>query len=297
MVESNVKFSVCEFTTPDLTFEEDLELYASIGATGISICEVKLRAGEEDQQLAVFRTSGLQAAVCIPINIGVLNCEPIFSGPEDLDDRLTAMCGSIERLAAFAPASVVVITGSPRGHTNAEARRLVVEGLRTAARRAAAFGVRLSIEPLRTDAGLDLTIVSTIDETLSLIEEIGEPNVDIAYDVYHLWDTPNIVALTQDHAGAFGGVHVCDWREPPRSVGDRLVPGDGAIDLPVLFGALEHGGFDGWYDLEIFSDKELPDSLWAIPPRELVESGRVGFERAWTSRQTPVDRFEREQSS
>lgn len=281
MTETRPRYSICEFTTPDLSFEQDLALYSGIGAGGISICEVKLREGEEEQQLQAMRESGLAAAVCIPVNIGVLTCEPDFPGPPDVDRRVEAMCGSIRRLAPFAPASVVVITGSPRGRDPRDARRIVVEGLREAARVAQELGVSLSIEPLRTDGGLDLTIVSTLTETLELIAEVGAPNLDVAYDVYHLWDTPEILDLTQRNAKMIGGVHVCDWREPPRGTGDRLLPGDGTIDLPPIFAALEAGGFKGWYDLEIFSAKSLPDSLWKWPPAELVRRGGEGFMRSW----------------
>jgi sugar phosphate isomerase/epimerase len=277
------RLSICEFTTPDLTFEEDLALYRDAGAAGIAICEVKLREGEESSQLAALKASGLEATICIPVNIGVLTCEPDFPGPVEIDDRIAAMCGSIRRLAAFSPERIVVITGSPRGREADEARRLVVDGLRQAARVAAEHDTALSIEPLRTDGGLDLTIVSTIPETLDLIDEIGEPNIDIAYDVYHLWDTPNVLDLSREQAGRVGGVHVCDWREPPRGTGDRLVPGDGSIDLPAIFAALKQGGFDGWYDVEIFSDKSLPDSLWLWPPRELVERSRDGFHEAFAA--------------
>jgi sugar phosphate isomerase/epimerase len=275
------RFSVCQFSTPDLSFEEDLELLRDLGIAGASICEVKLREGEEGQQLEALRNSGLEAAVCIPINIGVLSCDPLFPGPEAIDDRVTAMCDSIRRLAPFKPDSIVVVTGSARGRDLADARRIAVEGLREAARVAADHGVRLSIEPLRTDGGLDISLVSTVTETLELIDEIGAPNVDIAYDIYHLWDTPQVLELTERHAGAVGGVHVCDWREPPRSPGDRLLPGEGTIDLPPIFAALEAGGYSGWYDLEIFSDKSLPDSLWNWAPRELVERGRDGFIDNW----------------
>jgi sugar phosphate isomerase/epimerase len=275
---------VCQFTTPSLTFEQDLELYRETGALGVGLCEAKLRAGEDEEQLGTFHASGLIASIAIPINIGPLPCEPEFPGPASIDERVEVMCDSIRRLARFSPESVILITGSGRGRTREDAWSIAVEGLREGARVAAEFGTRISIEPLRTDGGLDLTLVSTLPETLALIEDIGAGNVDVAYDVYHLWDTPDIVSLTEQHAGAIGGVHVDDWREPPRGVGDRLLPGDGTIDLPALFGALEVGGFRGWYDLEIFSDLALPDSLWKIPPRDLLERGRSGFLREWEAR-------------
>jgi sugar phosphate isomerase/epimerase len=56
------------------------------------------------------------------------------------------------------------------------------------------------------------------------------------------------------------------------------------IDLPRILGALEAGGFDGWYDLEIFSAETYPDSLLALDPAELTRRGRAGFLRAWEAR-------------
>jgi sugar phosphate isomerase/epimerase len=285
------RFSVCEFTTPDLSFEQDVELCREVGAAGLSVCEVKLDDPDRDEDRArALADADLHSAVAIPVNIGVLTCGDMFPGPEDVDDRVQAMCDSIRRLARFGPASIVVITGSPQDRDPGEARRIVVEGLREAARVAAEFGLRLSLETLRADGGLDLSIVNTITETLELIEEVGAPNLDIAYDVYHVWDEPDLLELTVRHADRIGGVHVCDWREPPRSVGDRLAPGEGTIDLPSILAALERGGFRGWYDLEIFSDKDLEDSLWNLPPRELVERGRDGFLDAWAKASQPPER-------
>ena len=49
------------------------------------------------------------------------------------------------------------------------------------------------------------------------------------------------------------------------------------MDLPAIIGALEAGGFDGWYDMEIFSGEQYPDSLLKLDPVELVRRGREGF--------------------
>jgi sugar phosphate isomerase/epimerase len=85
------------------------------------------------------------------------------------------------------------------------------------------------------------------------------------------------------------GVHVNDRRALTRSWKDRVLPGDGVIDLPAILGALEAGGYDSWFDLEIFSDNgafgdDYPDSLWKLPPVEVVRRGHAGFRRAWEAR-------------
>src|SRR4051812_33375514 len=113
----DAKFSICQLSMPDSTFEEDLEIVKSTGATGIALAEEKLRAGEEAELLAAFRASGLKATVCLPTNIGVLPIQPaiIYEGPQDPDVRLELMCGSVRRLAPFEPDSIVIITGSDIG--------------------------------------------------------------------------------------------------------------------------------------------------------------------------------------
>ncbi|MFL5941235.1 MAG: hypothetical protein ACJ75Q_13095, partial [Gaiellaceae bacterium] len=61
-----------------------------------------------------------------------------------------------------------------------------------------------------------------------------------------------------------------DWREPTRNTNDRVLPGDGIIDFGPILEALR---WDGLYDLEIFSDAELPGSLWREDPCELAARG------------------------
>ena len=104
------------------------------------------------------------------------------------------------------------------------------------------------------------------------------------FDTWHLWDTPDLLEHIRANARNFPAVHVNDWRRDTRSWDDRALPGDGVIDLPAILGALEQGGYDGWYDLEIFSSESYPDSLLRLPAVDLVRRGRSGFLRAWEAR-------------
>ena len=84
------------------------------------------------------------------------------------------------------------------------------------------------------------------------------------------------------HAGRIVSLHVNDRREPTRSVWDRLLPGDGVADIDGILRALDEGGFDGWFELEVLSDdgrveQDFPDSLWHRDPLELVSAGRSQF--------------------
>ena len=73
-----------------------------------------------------------------------------------------------------------------------------------------------------------------------------------------------------------------DWREPTRGWCDRVLPGEGIADVERLVGVLTDAGYDGFYDLEVFSDdgtfgNRYPDSLMRVPVQELACRGREAF--------------------
>ncbi len=283
------KYAVAEYCLPDTTLEEDLALTLASGATGISVLESKLRDGEDEAHIRAIKDSGLAPVTFSPRVITPLPAGGNQAGPADPDARVAAMCDSVRRFATYRPDSVLVFTGFDADRSAADCRRIVVEGLREVAAVAAQHGLVLALEPIRRDLGINVSIVLTIPETLELIDEIGAANVEMAYDVYHLWDTPDLAAHTRAFASRFRGVHVSDWRQPTRSWMDRAIPGEGIIDLPAIFGALEAGGYDGWYYLETPSDDgryghAFPDSLWKLDPAELLARGKAGFDRAWAAR-------------
>lgn len=286
------KFSVSEITTFHQTYEQDLAIYPEAGAEGIGIWEFKLPEGGDADSVAKLRDSGLSATTCIP---GTLSIFPVpFPGPEDPAERTEGLCAAIRRFAPFEPVTVLCLTGHPGDHDPAEARQIVVEGLRRAARVAAEYGIWLGVEPLHRDVYGHWSMIGTIPETIDLLDEVGEPNAGLLFDVYHLWDTEDLIGEIQRHAGRLvPSVHICDWRDPTRNDFDRVLPGEGIIDLPAIFGALEVGGYDGWMDLEIFSDdgsfsdQDFEDSLWKQDPLDVVRRGRAGFRKAWSERRKP----------
>jgi hypothetical protein len=55
-----------------------------------------------------------------------------------------------------------------------------------------------------------------------------------------------------------------------------------------VLAALDAAGWDGLYDVELFSDDgtfgtAYPDSLWAVPASELLGQVCGAFDRAWAS--------------
>jgi len=284
----NPLFSVSQVSTLPAGFADDVRAYVSAGADGIGVWELKLGDGPDDEALELLDDSGLGRATAVPAIPSVLPL-PLFPGPDDPQERIDSMCASIHRLARFVPSAVLVSTGPAGSRDPDEARVVAIDGLRQLAREAESAGVRLALEPFQREGIENWSFLNTLTDAAELIEEAGTANVGIQFDTWHLWNTPDVLDEVARHAHLIAGVHVNDWREPTRGWADRVLPGDGVAPLPELLGALDAAGWDGFYDLEVFSDNgafgdAYPDSLWDVDPAELVRRGRRGFVHCWQER-------------
>ena len=250
------RVSISQITTVSQSFAADLDAYRAAGADGVGIWEMKL----QDDSLERFRASGLEAAAASPAVPSILPL-PLMDGPADPGERVEAICAGIRRLAPFEPACVLFLTGP------GDDRATILEGIRAVADAGRACGVRVALEPIQREFAEFWTIVSSLDEAAELVDEAGA-DAGLMYDVWHLWREP--VEQIARHRDRIYGVHVADWRDPTRNTNDRVLPGDGIVDYAPILDALR---WDGLFDLEIFSDPELPDSLWKEDPRELAERG------------------------
>ena len=178
-----MSFSLSEISTVQASFAKDLDAYRAAGFDGIGIWESKL--GDGDADLDAFAASGLRATNCVPLVPSILP-NTVVPGPEDVEERIESMCGSMHRLARFEPDCVLCLTG-PGGEDDGGT---IVDGLRRVAAAAEDAGVRLGLEPIHASQRDALSVVTTIPEALALLEAAGLPQVGIMVDLWHVGDTP-----------------------------------------------------------------------------------------------------------
>jgi sugar phosphate isomerase/epimerase len=131
----------------------------------------------------------------------------------------------------------------------------------------------VALEPIQREF-IDLwSTVGSLGEAAALVDEAGA-DAGLMYDSWHLWREP--IEEIDRYRDRIRGVHLADWREPTRHTNDRVLPGDGAVDFAAIVEALR---WDGFYDLEIFSEAELPGSLWREEPRSLARRGVESLRR------------------
>jgi sugar phosphate isomerase/epimerase len=280
--EQPPRFSISQVSTLTASFADDVRAYTEAGADGIGIWELKLDAGSLDQ----FQASGLGSATAVP-TVPSVHPLPLLPGPDTVGERVDSLRRSLEVLAPYEPAAILCFTGPGD-------REAAVRGVREVAGEAEKLGLRLAVEPFQFQGIESWSILNTLGDAAQFLEEVGSDAVGIQFDVWHLWNAAEVLDEIPRYADLLAGVHVNDWREPTRGWADRVLPGNGAADLPALLGVLEDVGWEGFYDLEIFSDNgafgsAYPDSLWDLDADDFARRGRDAFIHTWSKRRVPAE--------
>ncbi|MBN8959140.1 MAG: sugar phosphate isomerase/epimerase [Rhizobiales bacterium] len=161
-----------------------------------------------------------------------------------------------------APCLVLVVGGSSRDLPGA--RQMVADGIGAMLPHARASGVPLAIEPLHPMYAADRACVNTTRQALDICDRLdphNEGGLGVALDVFHIWWDFEVHAQIARAGRRILAFHVCDWLVPMRDMlNDRGMMGDGVIDIPRLRESVEAAGFDGFIEVEIFSER-----WWSAP--------------------------------
>jgi hydroxypyruvate isomerase len=146
----------------------------------------------------------------------------------------------------------------PQGVTAADARQVVVDNLRFAAGELQAAGIRLLIEPVNSFDIPGFYLTRT-DQALSLIDEVGSPNLLLQYDIYHAQRMEGELGATlSKNIARIGHIQLAD--NPGRGE-----PGTGEINYPWLFRHIDALGYAGWIGCEYKPRGTTVDGLgWRV---------------------------------
>jgi len=118
----------------------------------------------------------------------------------------------------------------------------LVKALKPAARHAKTLGMTLGVEPCNR---YETHLLNTSTQTLRFLDQLGEPNVTVHFDTYHMnIEEKGIGAGLRAAGDRCAYVHM--------SESDRGVPGTGTIDWNEVFRALAETKFQGRLVIESF---------------------------------------------
>ncbi len=260
--------SINEVTTYRWSFEEDVAQYRQCGIDAIGVWRQKLADYGEDKGADLLAESGL--AVSNLLWAGGFTGSDGNSYQESLEDARSA----VTLAATLRTRHLVVYSGSRNGHTQNHARRLFTGALRELLPMAAELDVTLAIEPMHAGCAEEWTFLTDLNEALEFVQSFDNPYLKLAFDTYHWGLEPSIEKRLGSMAEYIGIVHLGDGASPPDCEQNRHPLGDGKVPLADIIKALRAGGYNGYYDVELFGE-EIENSDY----RQLLESSKQAYER------------------
>jgi sugar phosphate isomerase/epimerase len=262
-----VQLSMNELTTFRWSFEEDVHNYAAADITVMGVWRSKLSDYGEEKGVELLAEYGM--------GVSNLFWAGGFTGSEggSFQDGIDDVVNAIELASQLRARSLVVYSGGQGGHTRNHARRLLVSALQELAPLAEQEDVVLALEPMHPMCASNCTLLTSLSETLELIDEIGSRSVKVAFDTYHLCQDNEVLDEIDEAAPHVAVVHVADAREFPGCEQNRCPLGQGRLPLREIIGGLLSAGYDGCFDVELFGE-----DMEACDYRQLIRQSKVACE-------------------
>jgi hydroxypyruvate isomerase len=179
-----------------------------------------------------------------------------LTAPGDIDALLHGVRASLDAAATVGARTLIVTTGNEQpGVDRAAQRELIVAKLQAAAPMLEDAGVCAVLEPLNVLVDHPGYFLVHSAEALGLVREVGSPNVQLLFDVYHQQIsegnvTRNLLAALPE----LGHIHIAD--NP-----GRHEPGTGELCYSHLFRCLDESGYGGWVGLEFTPSDDAASAI------------------------------------
>ncbi|MFL2633072.1 MAG: sugar phosphate isomerase/epimerase family protein [Candidatus Marivariicella sp.] len=272
IIPSNNDFSklcIHTQTTKPWTLEECIINFASAGVKGISIWR-HLLEGKDLNKIKLLLDSNRMDVVSL-VRGG-------FFPSVDPKKRLSAIEDNqlaIEQASALGAPLVVLVCGAEPKQSLESSRQQIKEGITALIPLAEKRKVKLAIEPLHPMYGAEKSAILTLGQANEMCELIDSPWVGIAIDVYHLWwddQLKNEIIRCGKNKNILA-FHICDWRVNTIDfLTDRGLMGEGCIDIKKIREWIEAAGFDGYNEVEVFSER-----LWSGDQKQYLKDIKKSY--------------------
>lgn len=256
-------------TTKPWTLEECIINFASAGVKGISIWR-HLLEGKDLNKIKLLLDSNRMDVVSL-VRGG-------FFPSLDPKKRLSAIEDNqlaIEQASALGAPLVVLVCGAEPKQSLESSRQQIKEGITALIPLAEKRKVKLAIEPLHPMYGAEKSAILTLGQANEMCELIDSPWVGIAIDVYHLWwddQLKNEIIRCGKNKNILA-FHICDWRVNTIDfLTDRGLMGEGCIDIKKIREWIEAAGFDGYNEVEVFSER-----LWSGDQKQYLKDIKKSY--------------------
>jgi 2-keto-myo-inositol isomerase len=111
-------------------------------------------------------------------------------------------------------------------------------------------------------------VIKSLQSAVRMAQKADHPRVGVLFDTAHYHVTPTKLRdINEGSVRYIKHVHLDDMPDIPADLThrdfDRVLPGEGVLDLPEIIAALEKSGYEGYFSIEMFSAK-----LWRLSAKE-----------------------------
>jgi sugar phosphate isomerase/epimerase len=234
------RISVNSLSSARWSLFQDLDLYQRLDIHRVSFMMPKLIEAGLDRAIDEIVSRHIVVDAVLP------------GAAFDLTDELgwtqvhEAMFMAIETAQRLGATTIPTAGGSAHGHTYEWAVDRFARAIEPVAAAARQRGVRVAVEPTRTQFAY-VGFVHSLRDGLTLADLL---DLWLMPDTAHVWWEPDLADLLAAGAPRFALFQVADlaFGGP---VLERLVPGDGEIPLGPILSAAAAAGFAGPFEIEI----------------------------------------------
>lgn len=248
-------------STGQRNLEEALEAYSAAGFTNVELYLALVKAYLDDghtieQTRELLDSYGLDfvaGSEAIPVEC--------FHSPDVLLPSLKAHAENLRLIHDLGGKKMIVGTDGPEQVTPASMDS-VARALAEIARATKGMEVDVALEFNASP------VVQSLASAVRVSEKADHPRVGVLFDTAHYHVTPTKLShINADSVRWIKHVHVNDMPDIPADLAhrdfDRVLPGEGVLDLPAVISALEAGGYREYFSIELFNS-----DLWQLPVKE-----------------------------
>lgn len=249
------RIAVSEVTTSEWSFEEDVRNYAAVdGVEGVAVWREKLDGVGAERAAELLDDHGLEAAS--------LAFEGTFTDEETFERAVDDAESALHDAATLGAPVVHLFAGPRLGVSVSGGDERVRRALEHLAPTARETGVTLALEAVHPIEVMRRSTVVTLRQAGRLVDGIDVAGVTV--DTWNTWWDPEVgpsIAEVRDDVVA---VQIADWRADADDPRNRAPPGEGVVPLSNLVATVEATGYEGWYEVELFTDRYGPEEYESL---------------------------------
>lgn len=228
------------------------ENYAAHGVKGITVWRDALNNRHIGRTGIMLRNHGLEiVSLCRGGFFPNIN-------PEKRKQAIADNLKAIDEAQELGTKMIVLVCGADPAQSLEDSRKQIADGISEILPVASAAGIKLAIEPLHPMYADTRSAINTLKQANDLVQKLQSPWLGVAVDVYHVWwdpDLENEIRRCGENNALFA-FHICDWKSPATDfLNDRGLMGEGCIPIKKIRSWVEAAGFDGFNEVEIFSNE------------------------------------------